>query len=60
MITYWLEGVLACIYSFFVYVDPHVQAGRFQEKVVSPKWLPSLSSAIVATTPELLSSMLLF
>jgi hypothetical protein len=60
MITYWLEGALACIYSIVIYADPHIQALRFKEQTILSKLLPRLSSAIVVSSAELLSSMLLF
>jgi hypothetical protein len=60
MITYWLEGALACIYSIAICADPYIQALHFNERTILSKFFPRLSSAIVVSSAELLSSMLLF
>ncbi|ORY12188.1 hypothetical protein BCR34DRAFT_600755 [Clohesyomyces aquaticus] len=60
MITYWLEGVLACIYALFICAESYIQALHRRKGSVMSKFLSKLSAAIGQSSVDLLSTMLLF
>ncbi|KAF2464188.1 uncharacterized protein BDR25DRAFT_319445 [Lindgomyces ingoldianus] len=57
MVTYWLEGALACVYAMFLYAE---RTARFRKWTTAPPILLDLSTAVIDSSAEFLSSMLLF
>ncbi|KAF2026123.1 hypothetical protein EK21DRAFT_116127 [Setomelanomma holmii] len=65
MVTYWLEGGLACIYAIFIRVGARMSLSRGDGsrngRGTSPRtMMQSMTSAVIGSAPGLLDSMVLF